>query len=147
MITHETDRNIKPKKQMKNTELLQNRDEKGRVTARGRKRLEVNFPKNKSKFTVKEVHAANPHIKALPVIYNRLRQMGKLGIVKITSETTETGKRGKPAAIIWKMGAWKAFQTLRKSNKSKAKINAVPAVDITPAPVAAPVAAPEPVTV
>lgn len=131
---------------MKNPELMQNRDENGRVTARGRKRLEVNLPKSKSKFTVKEVAEANPGVKSLPVIYNRIRQMGKLGIVKITSETTETGKRGKPAVIIWKMAAWKAYQTLRKANKSKGKIATVPAVDIAPVTAPEPVTTPEPVT-
>jgi len=131
-ISHNIGKQQNKNKNMDTKALLQNKSKNGKPSTRGRKRIPIELPKS-TKFTISAILAANPQIKCRPTVYSRVNEMVKGGLLKRTSDTEETGKVGKPGFFYWKMGAWKSFQALKASNKTKGKkLATVPAVDLTP---------------
>ena len=98
------------------------------VRGRGRPKIyEIKFPGNKG--TINTVQKANG-IDCRSTVVARFKTWVKDGYLVESDQTVKEGKRGRYSAVYWKAGAWKAYQTMAKRNKSK--IAKVPAVDITP---------------
>ena len=103
------------------------------VCVRGRPRKEIKLPRG-NKFTIAGILAANSEVKCLPTIYKRVAEMVENKTLKSTNERVETGKKGKPASIFWRMSAWNSIRNLQKKRAAK-----TPVVELTPAPVEVPV--------
>jgi hypothetical protein len=71
------------------------------------------LPPKKQKFTIAEVVAANPDIKAVLTIRNRVEKMVSAGELVFNGETIQTGKAGAPSKVYWRASAYRNLQNLR----------------------------------
>ena len=112
---------------------------------RGRPALPLVLPESK-KFTISDILAANPTVKARLTIYNQI-DAGTLEIHATGEVAERTGLPGKPGDLFMRLSDWKRSQSAKKAAKvaaknRKAKLASVPTVDLTPAPAAEVPAAP-----
>lgn len=115
---------------------------------RGRPAIVLAYPKTGT-FTANDLVAMNPHVKCRLSIYNKIDEMatGRNKVLRYTGNTVKvkatpdnpTGA-GKPLWELQSMVAYRANRN-RKAARRASKLASVPPVDLTPAPVAEPVAA------
>lgn len=109
----------------------------------GRPKAEVKLPRG-NKFTIAQIHEANPGVKAMLTIRNAVKDMVDSGILVKSEDVIKRDGPGRPTELFVRKAVLNAAKANLKKAKAPKLTPATPAVDMTPAPVAAP--ATEPVT-